>query len=57
MLKAQTPVIFFLLFLQLLITLRALAKGDFYSESGDLHGVVSAMNRRLDNIKCVFSSN
>ncbi|XP_052234177.1 putative nuclease HARBI1 isoform X2 [Dreissena polymorpha] len=46
----------------LLVTLRYLAKGDFYSEVGDLHGVsrssvcrciqqvISAINRNLNNI-------
>ncbi|XP_052261620.1 putative nuclease HARBI1 isoform X1 [Dreissena polymorpha] len=47
---------------KLLVTLRYLAKGDFYSEVGDLHGVsrssvcrciqqvISAINRNLNNI-------
>jgi hypothetical protein len=47
---------------QVLVTLRVLAKGLFYSEAGDLHGihkssvcvsldrVLDSINRRLDNI-------
>ena len=48
---------------QTLITLRYLAKGNFYSETGDIHGVsrssvsraiaevVAALNQRLSNIQ------
>ncbi|XP_060597470.1 putative nuclease HARBI1 [Ruditapes philippinarum] len=53
---------------KLLVTLRYLAKGDFFSETGDLHGVsrssvsrhvwqvVNSINERLENIKFPTSS-
>lgn len=55
-------------YFQLLVTLRYLAKGDFFSETGDLHGVsrssvsrhvwqvVNSINERLENIKFPTSS-
>ena len=42
---------FISLFLQTLVTLRYLAKGDFFSETGDIHGVSkSSVPRAVDDV-------